>query len=217
MPKTTKAKSTLKTATKPKSTKTGTTKTDKEQTYVQLNSYLQNEIARLAEMYGASTSVLEEFAHFVIENYKKKEPTIKPLKVKPLTMAQIKTVIYEQFSVKNTIELKKSGAFQMATDGMDTLNLSVKDGWEKLYRKFVGILPGEENQQGYGCINGINVFNYFKPWQVFDLDPQTATTQDIKNAYYRLSKIYHPDVPETGDAAIFDSLSVMYKSISAEA
>jgi len=105
----------------------------------------------------------------------------------------------------------------MATDGMDTLNLSVKDGWEKLYRKFVGILPGEENQQGYGCINGINVFNYFKPWQVFDLDPQTATTQDIKNAYYRLSKIYHPDVPETGDAAIFDSLSVMYKSISAEA
>lgn len=211
MPKTaTKAKSTLKTATKPKSTKTGTTKTDQEQTSVQLNSYLQNEIARLAEMYGASTSVFEEFAHFVIENYKKKPP-------KRLTLAQIKAAIYQQFSVKNTTELKKSGAFKMATDGMDTLNLSVKDGWEKLYRKFVGILPGEENQQDYGCINGINVFNYFKPWQVFDLDPQTATTQDIKNAYYRLSKIYHPDVPETGDAAIFDSLSVMYKSISAEA
>ena len=215
MPKTTKAKSTLKTATKPKSTKTGTTKTDKEQTSVQLNSYLQNEIARLADMYGASTSVFEEFARFVIENYEKKEPIIKP--PKRLTLAQIKTAIYQQFSVKNTTELKKSGAFKMATDGMDTLNLSVKDGWEKLYRKFVGILPGEENQQGYGCINGINVFNYFKPWQVFDLDPQTATTQDIKNAYYRLSKIYHPDVPETGDAAIFDSLSVMYKSICAEA
>lgn len=206
-----------KTAPKAKSIKTGTTKTDKEQTSVQLNSYLQNEIARLAERYGASTSVFEEFARFVIENYKKKEPTIKPLKVKPLTLAQIKTVIYQQFSVKNTIELKKSGAFKMATDGMDTLNLSVKDGWEKLYRKFIGILPGEENQQGYGCINGINVFNYFKPWQVFDLDPQTATTQDIKNAYHSLSKIYHPDVHETGDAAIFDCLTVMYKSISAEA
>ncbi|MBD2141968.1 hypothetical protein H6F39_11455 [Anabaena sp. FACHB-1250] len=25
-----------------------------------------------------------------------------------------------------------------------------------LYRKFVGILSGGENQQGYGCINGIN-------------------------------------------------------------
>lgn len=204
-----------KTATKAKSTKTGTTKTPKEQTSVQLNSYLQNEIARLAEMQGASTSVFEEFARFVIENYKKKELIIKP--PKPLTLAQIKAAIYKHFSVKNTTELKKSGAFKMATDGMDTLNLSVKDGWEKLYRKFIGILPGEEDQQGYGCINGINVFNYFKPWQVFALDPQTATTQDIKNSYYRLSKIYHPDVPKTGDAAIFDSLSVMYKSISAEA
>ena len=93
----------------------------------------------------------------------------------------------------------------------------VKEGWEKLYRKFIGILPGEENQQGYGCINGINIFNYFKPWQVFDLDPQNATNKDIKNAYHRLSKIYHPDVPETGDAAIFDCLTIMYKSISAEA
>ena len=86
MPKTaTKAKSTLKTATKPKSTKPRTTKTDKEQTSVQLNSYLQNEIARLAEMYGASTSVFEEFARFVIENYEKKEPIIKPPKL--LTLA----------------------------------------------------------------------------------------------------------------------------------
>ena len=207
----------LKTATKAKSTKTGTTKTHKEQTSVQLNSYLQNEIARLAEMHKVSTSVFEEFVHFVIENYKKKEPTTKLPKVKPLTLAQIKAAIYQHFSVKNTTELKKSGAFKMATDGMDTLNLSVKDGWEKLYRKFIGILPGEENQQGYGCINGINVFNYFKPWQVFDLDPQIATTQDIKNAYHRLSKIYHPDVSETGDAAIFDCLTTMYKSISAEA
>jgi hypothetical protein len=206
-----------KTATKAKSTKTRVTETNKTQNSVQLNSYLQNEIARLAEMHRVSPSVFEAFAHFVIENSKKKEPTIKSQKIKPLTLAQIKAAIYQHFSVKNTTELKKSGAFKMATDGMDTLNLSVKDGWEKLYRKFIGILPGEENQQGYGCINGINVFNYFKPWQVFALDPQTATLQDIKNAYYRLSKIYHPDVPQTGDAAIFDCLTIMYKSISAEA
>ncbi len=206
-----------KTATKAKPTKAGTTKAHKEPTSVQLNLYLQNEIARLAKMHGVSTFVFEEFAHFVIENYKKKESNTKPPKVKRLTLPQIKAEIYQHFSVKNTTELKKSGAFKMATDGMDALNLSVKDGWEKLYRKFIGIFPGEENQQGYGCINGINVFNYFKPWQVFDLDPQTATTQDIKNAYHRLSKIYHPDVPETGDAAIFNNLIIMYKSISAEA
>lgn len=205
------------TATRPTPTTAKVTKPPKQQIPTQLNSYLHNEIARLAEIHGVSTTVLEEFAHFVIDNHKKKPPTVKVPKVKPLSLAQIKAVIYEHFSVKNTTELKKSGAFKMATDGMDDLNLNVKDGWEKLYRKFIGILPGEENQQGYGCINGINVFNYFKPWQVFGLDPQTATPEAIRTSYHRLSKIYHPDVPETGNAAIFDCLTIMYKSISAEA
>lgn len=206
-----------KTAAKTKSAKPVATKSVKPESSAPLNSLLQNEVARLSELHGVSASVFEEFAQFVIANHKKKSPAVKPAKVKPLTLSQLKTAIYQHFSVKNTTELKKSGAFKMATDGIDALDLSVKEGWEKLYRKFVGILPGEENQQGYGCINGINVFQYFKPWQVFELDPQTATQQDIKNAYHRLSKIYHPDVSETGDAAIFDCLTVMYKSINAEA
>lgn len=206
-----------KTVNKVKSNKTRATKSSKKPTSVNFNLELQNEIARLAEIHSLNKLVFEEFAHFVVNNHKKKDSLPKPVKVKPLTLAQIKSEIYKHFSVKNTVELKKSGAFKMATDGVDTLNLKVKDGWEKLYRKFIGILPGEENQQGYGCINGINVFNYFKPWQVFDLDPQTATTQDIKNAYYKLSKIYHPDVSKTGDTNIFECLNVMYKSINAEA
>jgi DnaJ-class molecular chaperone len=101
----------------------------------------------------------------------------------------------------------------MATDGMEKIDFRFKLTWEMLYRKFVGILSGEENQQGYGCINGINIFNYFKPWQVFGLDPKTATKEEIKSAYYRLSKIYHPDNPETGDRAIFERVEIMYKSI----
>ena len=200
------------TASKDKSKKDVTTRINQVKTPLGLNSYLQNEITRLAGIHGINTSVFEEFAQFAIANHKKK-----PVKVKPLALAQIKSAIYKYFSVKDTTELRKSGGFKMATDGMDALNLSVKDGWEKLYRKFVGILPSEENQTGYGCINGINVFNYFKPWQVFELDPQTATSPDIKNAYYRLSKIYHPDAQETGDARIFEAINIMYKSISAEA
>lgn len=211
-----------KTVTKPKPAKVRSTakgtKSTKAKTPPGLNSYLRNEIARLSEIHGISTSALEEFAQFVIDNHKKKglvDPA--PVVVKPLTLPQLKAAIYEHFSVKDTTQLKKSGSFQMATDGMDNLNLGGKEGWERLYRKFIGILPGEENQQGYGCINGINVFNYFKPWQVFGLDPKVATTKDIKTAYHNLSKIYHPDNQETGDATIFDCLTVMYKSISAEA
>jgi DnaJ domain len=206
-----------KTINKVKLNKTRASKSSKKQTSINLNLDLQNEIARLAEIHSLNKSIFEEFAYFVINNHKNKDSIPKSPKVKPLTLAQIKSEIYKYFSVKNTVELKKSGAFKMAIDGIDTLNLKVKDGWEKLYRKFIGILPEEENQQGYGCINGINVFNYFKPWQVFDLDPQSATTQDIKNAYYKLSKVYHPDVSKTGDAAIFECLNVMYKSINAEA
>ena len=200
-----------------KPTSTRASKPKPAQSAEQINSFIQHEITRITELSSIDRSVLEEFALFVIDNHKKKEPVVKPLKVKPLPLTQIKSAIYQYFSVKNTTELKKSGAFNMAIDGMNDLNLTVKDGWEKLYRNLIGILPNEENQQGDGCINGINIFNYFKPWRVFDLDAKVATPQDIKNAYYELSKIYHPDVPSTGNPAIFDRLSTMYKSISAQA
>ena len=57
---------------------------------------------------------------------------------------------------------------------------------------------------------------YFYPYRVFELDPKTANKEDIKNAYYRLSKIYHPDNQEKGNSHIFDRLTVMYKSITTE-
>lgn len=188
---------------------------------VTLNKLLREEISRIAELQQIETATLENFACFVIENYKKKDKTIpkdnSKKKVKPLTLAQLKESVYQYFEVSNTANLKRAGSFKMATDGMGELNLAVKETWEKLYRKFVGILPNEENQQGYGCINGINIFEYFKPWQVFGLDPQAATPEDIKRAYRELSKVYHPDVLKTGDAKIFDRINTMYKSISAEA
>ena len=188
----------------------------------QLNTIVRDEIAKIEKEYGVNTTLLENFAQFVIENYKKKEPKQKEVKqkkavVKPLAVTKIKEAVYKRFEVKNTTELKRSGSFKMATDGMDKLDFTAKETWEKLYREFVGILPEEEDQQGHGCINGINVFNYFKPWQVFGLDPQIATSDDIKQAYRDLSKVYHPDVPNTGDAAIFSRINTMYKSMSAEA
>jgi hypothetical protein len=102
----------VKTSTKAKSTKKATAKIDNNQSSVALNSYLQNEIARLAEMHNVNTDVFTNFAYFVIENYKKKDSPVKPVKVKPLSLPQIKAAIYQHFSVINTTELKKSGAFQ---------------------------------------------------------------------------------------------------------
>lgn len=185
-----------------------------------LNSLIQDEVSRLAEHYKIGSEALLDFAQFVIENHKKKDKVAKKVtkKAKPLSIADLKKAVYGYFEVKNTTELKKSGSFKMATDGMEPLNLGLKDSWEVLYRKFIGILPGEDQEKGYGCINGIDIFKYFLPWRVFNLDPKSASKEDIKKAYHALSKTYHPDASSgTGDTKVFDRINTMYQSIGAEA
>jgi hypothetical protein len=177
-----------------------------------LNQAIQREIERVSGLYGYQTGHLEEFAQFVIDNKSSKKKPIRK-KRKALKLADIKQKIYEYFDVKSTPELKKLGEFQLATRDM-VLNLGQKEAWKTLYREFIGILPDEEGEQGKDCINGINIFKYFRPWQVFGLDGQTATEEEIKSAYRQLSKIYHPDNQASGDARIFDRINLMYRSIS---
>jgi DnaJ domain len=178
-----------------------------------LTPIINERISQIALEHSIAISVLEDFADFVVKNYKKKsllKPTKKP---KALAVAQLKESVCKYFQVKGTPALKKNGSYQMATEGMD-LNLSLKESWEILYRKFIGLLPHEEGEEGVDCLNGINIFKYFMPWKVFGLDPKFASDQDIKNSYRNLSKIYHPDNPETGNARIFDRINSMYQSIT---
>ncbi|AFZ49600.1 J domain-containing protein [Dactylococcopsis salina] len=176
-----------------------------------LTPEVKQEINRLSQEKLIDHEVLEEFAEFVIKINHKSASKVK----NKLNISDLKEAVYQRFKVKNTKELKQSNHFQMATDGMEKLDFRLKVTWEKLYRKFIGILPNEMNQEGYGCINGINVFQYFKPWQVFNLDPKTATKNEIKKAYYQLSKVYHPDNQKTGNREIFEQIELMYKSIIA--
>jgi hypothetical protein len=200
----TSTKNTISAPKKPKSDRTSATKT-------LLNELIQDEISRISELQGVNSAILEEFAQFVIENHKKK---LKPPKVKPLTLAQLKAAVYEHFHEQDTTALKKSSSFQMATSGMGKLELGKKEGWEALYRKFIGVLPEESNETGEGCINGINIFKYDLPWRTFGLDSKTASTEDVKSAYRELSKIYHPDNSETGNAEVFNRLTIFYKSLT---
>jgi hypothetical protein len=179
-----------------------------------LNKFIQDEIALLAKTHGISADVLEEFASFTIANFKKKVKEKVKEKEKALTRPQLTKAVYEHFAVSNTPELKKSNAFQLATSSMGKLDLSKNAGWEMLYRKFIDVLPNEANEEGHGCINGINIFKYDMPWRAFGLDPKTSTTEDIKSAYHQLSRIYHPDNSSTGNAEIFDRLTVFYKGLT---
>ena len=95
-------------------------------------------------------------------------------------------------------------------------DLRYRSTWEAYYRKCVGTLPEERNEFGYGCINGVNVLKYFHPWRVLGLDPKYTTEEDIQLAYDKLSAIYHPDVPETGDERIFNKINIMYRSVTAK-
>ena len=172
------------------------------------NASIESEIQRIVENYGYNSEVLTSFANFVL-NPPKLE---KSKKSKLLTMAQIKKVIFDHFKVSNLTALRKSNSFQMATSGLEKLEANKKAGWEDIYRKVIGILPGEEIESGEGCINGINIFKYDMPWKAFGLDPNVHTTDDVKASYRQLCKIYHPDRP-TGDADIFDRLTIFYKSL----
>lgn len=181
-----------------------------------LNDLVRSEILRISLAQGFEASVLENFAQFVIDNHRKKTPkpkAVKPLKVKRLTLAEVKTAVLGHFKVADAKALKQSAEFVMSTNGMD-IKLTGKDGWETLYRKLIGVLPGEDSETGEGCINGINIFKYTMPWRTLGLDPKVATTEDVKTAYRNLSKIYHPDVPGTGNAQIFERLTVFYNSLT---
>ena len=201
---------------------------------VKLNTLIENEISRLSELHNVDSSVLGEFAQFVLKNAAvkqsakpakttkatkspKKSKSSKSSDISDLSVADLRNAVYRYFEVSDTTKLKKSGSFKMATDGMGEIDFRLKETWEMLYRKFIGVLPGEESQEGYGCINGVDIFKYFKPWDVFGLNSKTASPEDVKQAYRNLSKTYHPDIPETGDAKIFDRINTMYKSISVEA
>ncbi len=101
-----------KSTSKVKSSSTETSKPKQEPGAERINSYLRERIDQVAEQHGVDRSVLEEFALFVIDNHKKKEKVVKTAKAKPLTLAQIKSAIYQHFSVKNTTDLKKVWCFQ---------------------------------------------------------------------------------------------------------
>jgi hypothetical protein len=180
-----------------------------------LTPKVQEEITKLSQK--SQKSEIPSKDQELTEKYDRvlKTPSEKLSKNKQLKIQDLKEAIYEHFGVKNTDDLKKSERFKMATDGMDKLNFAEKQTWEILYRKWIYILPDETNEEGYGCINGSNIFKYFRPWQVFNLDSKTATQDDIKTAFRQLSKIYHPDNQETGDRKIFERLTQMSNSLIA--
>jgi len=128
-----------------------------------------------------------------------------------LNRSQLQAAIYEYFKVSTGTELRKSSHFKSMVKPLGSLNLSKIEDLETIYREFIGLLPHETQETGYGCINGLDIFKYADVWTIFGLDSNTATKDSVQGAYRSLSKQYHPDMPD-GDRQIFERLTQLYQA-----
>ena len=143
-----------------------------------------------------------------------------------LSVGELRKSIADYFNEKDAKDLPNNDMYRMGSRMMQQewenknpgkkWDLNNPDVLETMYRKYVDILPKERNSTGPTSINGIDVTKYFRPYQVFGLDPKTATKEDKKRAYRKLAQKYHPDNQETGDRDMFERIENMYKSITVE-
>lgn len=136
-----------------------------------------------------------------------------PPKPKPPTANELKNKVLTYFHCKTVTQLRKDKNFQLSMTG-EEVALKTKDDWLVLYRRFIGIPVNERNlEDGPTVINGIDVLKHFRPWVVFGLDPKTATSDEVREAFRRLIQQHHPD--HGGDARVAERLQTMKDSILA--
>jgi hypothetical protein len=128
------------------------------------------------------------------------------------SMQELKDAVIKAFDYSSYDELKKDGSFSLFVKDHN-LKMTSTEAWLKVYRKFVGLPESEQDSIGSSSINGIDVLRNFLPWDVFDLDPNKATAEDIKAAFNRLAKKHHPDYG--GDPEVFEELKTMRDSLLA--
>jgi hypothetical protein len=176
-----------------------------------MTDLIELRIKALVTERGYDAQLLRDFAEFVQSQPKPRKPP-KPPKVKALTIAELQSAVFTAFGCRDLKELKKHDAFKLAIAGRD-LNFRKKDAWLALYREWVKVPENERHEEGATCINGIDVLKNFRPWHVFELDPQKATSDDINAAFRRLAKQHHPD--HGGDRQVFEQLQKMRDSLMA--
>ena len=160
-------------------------------------------IRELAQRYNYDEQVLFSLAEFVNGGtFKAVEPSLNELKIS----------VMSAFNCASYQELKKDGNFQLfITD--HNLKMTTKAAWLKVHRKFVGLPDSERHSIGATSINGVDVLRNFLPWKVFDLNPKTATVEDIRSAFNQLAKEHHPD--HGGSSEVFEQLKIMRDSLLA--
>ena len=99
-----------------------------------------------------------------------------------MSISQIKQKVSNSWGKANYKELKKDKGW-MQYHKSSGLNGSLRKTWEIYYREWVNLPADEKNLPSRkNVINGIDIFQNFRPWEAFNLDRKTATKEDVKNA-----------------------------------
>ena len=164
---------------------------------------IRKEIRKISAEYDYDQSVLYKFAEYVNGGkFKELAPS----------MNDLKQAVIASFGYKNYQDLKNDSNFGLFVLN-NSLKMNTKEAWLKAHRRFVGLPENEKDSISETSINGVDVLRNFLPWKVFNLDPKTATANDIKRAFNELAKVYHPDYG--GNSEVFNQLKLMRDSLLA--
>lgn len=130
-------------------------------------------------------------------------------------VAELKAAVLKAFKVSNEKELKNDRLFRATYfKGKKAPDFKSRGTWLQLYREHVGVPLAEQNlPDGPTVIRGIDVTKSFRPWHVFNLDPNKATTNDVNKAFRTLAKKHHPDYG--GNRETFERLKKMRDTLVA--
>jgi hypothetical protein len=131
-----------------------------------------------------------------------------------MTLSNIKAAVAKSWGKKSYAELTKDADWKIY-HGNSGLKGQLRSTWEHYYREWVA-LPSDERQHtaDYGIINGIDIFKNFRPWEVFGINKENGTREEVLTAYKTLAKQYHPDTGKNGgDRRIFEKLTEMRDSL----
>ena len=110
-----------------------------------------------------------------------------------MSINQIKQKVAISWGKQTYKELKNDKGWQDYHKSSG-LNGSLRKTWETYYREWVKLPTDEQSlPAGENVVNGIDIFQNFRPWEAFNLDKQTATAEDVRSAFRRLSRRFHPD------------------------
>lgn len=158
------------------------------------HSSVQDLIQAINSTYNCPVRELESLINLALSPLVGGEPSC----VGEMSLAQIKEKIAMAWGQSSYAELQKDKEWRLYHKSTK-MNGRLRETWLVYYREWVKLPDDELNlSDGNNVVNGINIFQNFRPWEVFALDKKTASADDVKKAFRMLSIKFHPDTSSNG-------------------